>query len=215
MSSSRVFKTFLPSIPKQVSRKTIIDNFNEMKIGKVFYIEKVDKKKKDDSVAFVYLTLYETEQAKKWENEVVNEGCSDIVYDKKTGLAWKTYLYLNREQRKEFTQPVSKKTKKPKKNVEEFNEIIVYKPAPVPARVPEPRPVPVQASKCAEPNDTIVYVPRVLRADTQAEYEELSKEIFVESKKDLEKLAFYEMWDGMCLDFGLNKPSKPTKISYY
>jgi len=279
MSSARIFKTFIPSIPNQVSRKTIVDNFNNMKIGKVFYLDKVDKKNTDDSVAFVYLSLYETECAKKWADEVEKNGGSDIVYDKKTGSSWKTYLYLDREHRPMNSKAIMqskkmKKNKKSKKNVEEFDEeeVIVCTPAspykraepndevvyvppykrtepndevvyvpPYKRTEPNDDVVYVPPYKRAEPNDTIVYVPPYKRAEpndevvyvppykrlepnddvvyvppckrmedkeTQCEYEELSKEIFVEAKKELEKLAFYELWDGICIDFGVIRTNK-------
>jgi hypothetical protein len=219
MSSARIFKTFIPSIPKQVSRKTIVDNFNNMKIGKVFYLDKVDKKNTDDSVAFVYLSLYETECAKKWADDVEKNGGSDIVYDKKTGSSWKTYLYLDREHRPMNSKAIvqskkMKKNKKSKKNVEEFDEeeVIVCTPAsPCKRAEPNDTIVYVPPYKRAEPNDTIVYVPpykQMEDKETQCEYEELSKEIFVEAKKELEKLAFYELWDGICIDFGVIRTNK-------
>jgi hypothetical protein len=236
MSSARIFKTFIPSIPKQVSRKTIIDNFNHMKIGKVFYIDKVDKKNTDDSVAFVYLSLYETERAKKWADEVEKNGGSDIVYDKKTGSSWKTYLYLDREHRPTNYKAIVQtkkmnKVKKSKKNVEEYDEeVVVYTPASSYKKMePKDTVVYVPPYKRVEPNDTVVYVPPYKRMEpndtvvyvppykcmedkeTQCEYEELSKEIFVEAKKDLEKLAFYELWDGICLDFGVIKLQNNTR----
>lgn len=211
MSSARIFKTFLPSIPKKVSRKTIIDNFKNMKIGKVFYVDKVDKNK-EESVAFVYLSLYETEHAKKWADEVEKKGGSNIIYDKKTGLEWKIYPYLDREHRYKNYKvlvPMKKlKIKKSKKNMEEIDDDnIVYKSVS--------DTTPTTAYENVENNDTIIYEQPRKRMDpigtqivyssvqTQKDYEELSNEIFVKTKNELEKLAFYELWDGICIDFGV------------
>jgi hypothetical protein len=111
----------------------------------------------------------------------------------------------------------------PHKRIEP-NDTIVYVP-PHKRIEPNDTIVYVPPHKRIEPNDTIVYVPPHKRMEQMEqmepddivvyvppnyynplrEYEELSNEIFVESKKELEKLAFYELWDGICIDFGVIK----------
>lgn len=111
--NSRIVKTFIPDIPIRYTRKMIVDKFVDMKIGKVIYFDRATDNSSDISPVFLYLSLFDTENAKKWEKEINEKGNSKIVYDKESGLTWKTMRYLDRMLRSDNKKcnATTKKTK--------------------------------------------------------------------------------------------------------
>ena len=93
----------IPRILGNMSRQTIVKKFNELELGRVFYIDMHKKVNENSNVyyfAFLSIQMYETTHAKNLLETLETEGLAKVVYDTKMNKYWEVKKFVDRATRR-------------------------------------------------------------------------------------------------------------------
>lgn len=85
-----------------INKQNVIDTFNELNIGSIFYIDmhkRVNENNNSYYFAFISLDLYDTEPAKNINKILKQYGNTRITYDIKNKQYWEVKEHIKRELR--------------------------------------------------------------------------------------------------------------------
>ena len=93
----------IPRILGNVNRQAIVKRFNELELGRVFYIDMHKKVNENNNVyyfAFLSIQMYETTHATKLLEALDNDGIARVVYDTKMNKYWEVKKFVDRAVRR-------------------------------------------------------------------------------------------------------------------
>lgn len=97
-----LIRIYIPRINAGVSNRQIIEVFEQLKIGKIFYIDKHRKVNDSNKVyyfAFLNVEIYNTYTSNLFVNRLLNVGIAQVVYDTNANLYWDVKPYIEKSLR--------------------------------------------------------------------------------------------------------------------
>lgn len=109
MSESNIVKVYIPRILGNIRKQTVIDTFNNLKIGNVFYIDmhfKLNENKNPYYFAFISIQLFDTHFAKNFSQILNCQGITRVKYNSHNDEYWEVKKHVERTTRSSTSKPI-------------------------------------------------------------------------------------------------------------
>ena len=110
MNSINSIRMYIPRILGTTTSKDVVNTFNQMNIGNVFYIDmhkRVNENRNAYYFAFLIVNLFDTPESNQIENVLNNTGITRLYYNEEKKKYWEIKKHIDSKERSRTPSPTS------------------------------------------------------------------------------------------------------------
>jgi hypothetical protein len=110
MKTINSIRMYIPRMLGTTTRRDVVNTFNQMNIGNVFYIDmhkRVNENRNAYYFAFLIVNLYDTPESKNIEYLLNNTGITRLYYNEENEKYWEIKKHIDVKQRSRIPSPTS------------------------------------------------------------------------------------------------------------